>query len=32
MDSTTVSMMVFKEMEFDCLHSKWDLCDYYCKN
>ena len=36
MGSTTVSrrvaMMAFEEMEFDCLHSKWDLCDYYCKN
>ena len=36
MDSTTVSrrvaMMVLEEMEFDCLHSEKDLCDYYCKN
>ena len=35
MDSTIVSrrvaVMIFEETEFDCLHLKWDLCDYYCK-
>ena len=35
MDSTIVSrrvaMVIFEGTKFDCLHSKWDLYNYYCK-